>query len=369
MGAGIGVENLRGSGTIAGETSRAYADAFTLSYVTGRSVGIGAYLNRLTSRVIQMRQGPLILTGYQALNKLLGREVYTSQDQLGGPQVMHPNGVSHLTVEDDVSGVAEILRWLSFVPRVKDAPPPCLAATDPVDRPVEFVPSKAPYDPRHMLAGAPGADGRFLPGFLDAGSFAEYLAGWGKSVVTGRGRLGGIPVGVIAVETRLSEQRVPADPANPDSHEAIMPQAGQARAGVSLRPDFYRGTAGRRFERAASPRNASPSSARNAPQVWFPDSAYKTATAIKDFSGENLPTIIFANWRGFSGGTRDMYGEVLKFGAMIVDALVAATQPVFVYPRPRRNDSRRPETTPVSLRGRSTSRPRRRRDPPPRNTT
>ena len=33
-------------------------------------------------------------------------------------------------------------------------------------------------------------------------------------------------------------------------------------------------------------------------QVWFPDSAYKTATAIRDFSGENLPTIIFANWRG-----------------------------------------------------------------------
>ena len=69
-------------------------------------------------------------------------------------------------------------------------------------------------------------------------------------------------------------------------------------------------------------------------QVWFPDSAYKTATAIRDFSGENLPTIIFANWRGFSGGTRDMYGEVLKFGAMIVDALVECSQPVFVYVPP-----------------------------------
>lgn len=32
--------------------------------------------------------------------------------------------------------------------------------------------------------------------------------------------------------------------------------------------------------------------------------------------------MIFANWRGFSGGTRDMYNEILKFGAMIVDALV-----------------------------------------------
>ena len=33
---GIGVENLRGSGMIAGETSRAYDEIFTLSYVTGR---------------------------------------------------------------------------------------------------------------------------------------------------------------------------------------------------------------------------------------------------------------------------------------------------------------------------------------------
>lgn len=69
---GIGVENLRGSGLIAGETSRAYDETFTLSYVTGRSVGIGAYLNRLGQRVIQMAQGPMILTGYSALNKLLG---------------------------------------------------------------------------------------------------------------------------------------------------------------------------------------------------------------------------------------------------------------------------------------------------------
>jgi len=55
---GIGVENLRGSGMIAGETSAAYEESFTLSYVTGRSVGIGAYLNRLAQRVIQMQTGP-----------------------------------------------------------------------------------------------------------------------------------------------------------------------------------------------------------------------------------------------------------------------------------------------------------------------
>lgn len=39
-------------------------------------------------------------------------------------------------------------------------------------------------------------------------------------------------------------------------------------------------------------------------QVWFPDSAYKTAQAIMDFGKEELPLIIFANWRGFSGGMK-----------------------------------------------------------------
>lgn len=39
-------------------------------------------------------------------------------------------------------------------------------------------------------------------------------------------------------------------------------------------------------------------------QVWFPDSAYKTSQAIKDFAHEDLPLFIFANWRGFSGGMK-----------------------------------------------------------------
>jgi len=289
---GIGVENLRGSGMIAGETSRAYDEVFTLSYITGRSVGIGAYLNRLGQRTIQMQNGPMILTGYSALNKLLGREVYTSQDQLGGPQVMYPNGVSHEVVEGDRQGVESILDWLSYVPKTASDVFPVTSSKDPVNRPVGFKPTKAPYDPRNMLTGVETDQG-WVSGFFDKDSFKETLGGWGKSVVVGRGKLGGIPVGCIAVETRLVDRRIPADPANPESRETLEPQAGQ---------------------------------------VWFPDSAFKTAQAIEDFGrGENLPLMIFANWRGFSGGTRDMYGEILKFGAKIVDALRKYEQPVFIY--------------------------------------
>jgi len=290
---GIGVENLQGSGLIAGETSRAYNEVFTLSYITGRSVGIGAYLNRLGQRTIQMVNGPMILTGFGALNKLLGKTVYTSQDQLGGPQVMVPNGVTHQLVQSDQEGVSAILDWLSFVPKDAKSIPAQTRCADPVDREISFTPSKSPYDPRHMLAGCIAPSGEKLSGFFDEGSFQEYLEGWGRSVVVGRAKLGGIPMGVISVETRNVDRRIPADPANPDSAEVVEPQAGQ---------------------------------------VWFPDSAFKTATALRDFNrGENLPVMIFANWRGFSGGTRDMYGEVLKFGAQIVDALVDYNHPVFVY--------------------------------------
>ena len=92
-----------------------------------------------------MKNGPMILTGYSALNKLLGKEVYTSQDQLGGPQVMGPNGVTHQIVNDDQSGVAAILKWLSFVPKTADSLPAVRESSDPVDRDVEFTPTKTPY--------------------------------------------------------------------------------------------------------------------------------------------------------------------------------------------------------------------------------
>jgi acetyl-CoA carboxylase carboxyltransferase component len=137
-----------------------------------------------------------------------------------------------------------------------------IESVDPIDRRIDFVPSHQPYDPRHMIEGVQNStEASWTSGFFDKDSFIETLGGWAKTVVTGRGKLGGIPIGIIAVETRTVELVKPADPAALESHEDVIQQAGQ---------------------------------------VWFPDSAYKTSQAIKDFNkGEGLPLIIFANWRGF----------------------------------------------------------------------
>lgn len=67
---GLGVENLKYAGMIAGETSVAYEEVVTISMVTCRAIGIGSYVVRLGQRVIQIENSHIILTGYSALNKV-----------------------------------------------------------------------------------------------------------------------------------------------------------------------------------------------------------------------------------------------------------------------------------------------------------
>ncbi|XP_022141483.1 acetyl-CoA carboxylase 1-like [Momordica charantia] len=288
---GLGVENLTGSGAIAGAYSRAYNETFTLTYVTGRTVGIGAYLARLGMRCIQRLDQPIILTGFSTLNKLLGREVYSSHMQLGGPKIMATNGVVHLTVSDDLEGISAILKWLSYIPSHMGGDLPISRPLDPPERHVEYSPENS-CDPRAAICGALDSSGKWMGGIFDKDSFIETLEGWARTVVTGRAKLGGIPVGIIAVETQTVMQVIPADPGQLDSHERVVPQAGQ---------------------------------------VWFPDSASKTAQALLDFNREELPLFILANWRGFSGGQRDLFEGILQAGSTIVENLRTYKQPVFVY--------------------------------------
>lgn len=64
--------------------------------------------------------------------------------------------------------------------------------------------------------------GEWEKGFFDKGSWEEIMQPWAQTVVAGRARLGGIPVGVIAVETRTVEVKLPADPANLDSEAKVI---------------------------------------------------------------------------------------------------------------------------------------------------
>jgi acetyl-CoA carboxylase/biotin carboxylase 1 len=83
-------------------------------------------------------------------SQVLGRDVYQSNEQIGGTQIMYANGISHqvrdtlLTrthdssstqvVTDELKGVQGLLQWLAFVPPRRGLRPPTLDTFDPVDR-------------------------------------------------------------------------------------------------------------------------------------------------------------------------------------------------------------------------------------------
>lgn len=141
---------------------------------------------------------------------------------------------------------------------------------------------------------------------------------------------------MILPETQPVVTRSPADPASPESHETTVTQAGgvwypdsafkTAQVPVPLQPQPYMQPC---VQLPEQPRM------RHWDHRKFHPDQHRVIVcggraglccvvrlalqSIRDFNGEGLPLFIFANWRGFSGGQRDMFDQVLKFGAYIVE--------------------------------------------------
>lgn len=60
--------------------------------------------------------------------------------------------------------------FVSF-PQSVYSPVPILRVKDPIDRPIEFVPTKTPYDPRWMLAGRPNPSTYIFGAGIRSGAF------------------------------------------------------------------------------------------------------------------------------------------------------------------------------------------------------
>ncbi|KAG5678324.1 hypothetical protein PVAND_008009 [Polypedilum vanderplanki] len=288
---GLGIENLHFASMIESETVQAYNEIVTISMVTSQTIGIGAQIVKHGKRVVQIEDSALVLANYTSLNRNLGFEAYTSNQQIGGCEIMSKNGTTHKVEADDLDGIYTILHWLSYMSDKSGGNLPIVIPSDQINRKIDFTPTKSLFDPRMMLSGRFWRD-RWESGFFDRYSWSEIKQYYAPSAITGRARLGGIPVGVIAAEMRTSEVKIPADPGQLNSQEKIVSQIGN---------------------------------------YLYPDSAQKIAHAIKDFNREDLPLIIFANWHGISSGQSSMMNGLLNYTTLIVEALREYKQPVFIY--------------------------------------
>lgn len=127
---------------------------------------------------------PVVLHG-------MGEEV--TKEELGGAEIHAHNGTVDNLAEDEDDAFRQIRRFLSYMPSNVWEQPKRSEPNDDPQRREEWLLSAIPRQRRR-----PYKIRQVLEAILDRDSFFEIGEGWGRSVVTGFGRLDGFPVGVIS---------------------------------------------------------------------------------------------------------------------------------------------------------------------------
>jgi acetyl-CoA carboxylase carboxyltransferase component len=154
---------------------------------------------------VMTRDTAQVLIGGPALvERALGVE--TSKEALGGAAVHLRSGVVDNVAEDEADALAQIRRFLSYLPTNVDGVPPLTPCDDPRERREEALLEIIPRERRKIYDAR-----RLVRAVVDRESFFELTSGFGRSQITGLARLAGIPVGVWANDTRFYAGAMTAD--------------------------------------------------------------------------------------------------------------------------------------------------------------
>jgi acetyl-CoA carboxylase carboxyltransferase component len=115
------------------------------------------------------------------------------KEELGGSRTQARAGAVDNEASDEDDALAQIRRFLSYLPASVWEAPPVQPCSDPSDRREQELLAIVPRDRRR-----PYAMRRVLEAVVDRASMFELGARHGRSLITALARLGGRPVGVLA---------------------------------------------------------------------------------------------------------------------------------------------------------------------------
>jgi 3-methylcrotonyl-CoA carboxylase beta subunit len=160
--------------------------------ILGNCVAGGGYLPVLCDKLLMTEGSGLYLAGPALVKAAIGQSV--SHEELGGA-AMHASvsGTIDFREKDDPSCLQRLRRLVGLLPADVRRVDPSVSSGKSADGMAPFVKagSRQEYDVRDLL-----------PFFLDAGPFDEYRSEYGQTLVCGYGRLGGVPVGVVASQRK-----------------------------------------------------------------------------------------------------------------------------------------------------------------------
>ena len=238
--------------------------------IMGNCVAGGAYLPVLCDTVLMTEGSGLYLAGPALVKAAIGQNI--THEELGGAQVHASwSGTIDYREFDDDACLARLRRLVAMLPPDPGTAPD-LAAVPGTARPAEDLyrvvqtETSAQYDVRDLLAC-----------ILDGGPFDEFRAEYGRTMVCGFGRLGGMPLGVV------SNQRL-----------------------------RFRSQGGGPFQFGG---------------VIYGDSADKAARFVLECNQSRVPILFLQDVNGFDVGRDAERSGIIRRGAKLVSAVSNSTVP------------------------------------------
>ncbi len=245
-----------------------------IAAIMGPCVAGGAYLPIMSDEaLIVEKTGSVFLAGPYLVKAAIGEDA--DPEKLGGA-AMHSeiSGVTDYRMANDdecLQTIRNLIEKLGHTAkagfdRTESSPP----AFDPAELYGLMPEDRAkPYDMYQLLAR-----------IVDAGSFDEYKAGYGKTVITGYARVDGWAVGIVANQRLVTRTR-----------------KGEMQVGG----------------------------------VIYSESADKGARFILNCNQKRIPLVFFQDVTGFMVGTRAEQGGIIKDGAKMVNAVANSVVPKITF--------------------------------------
>ena len=259
-----GVTSLHGYGEIFCGNVMASGVVPQISVMMGPCAGGASYSPALTDFIIMVdKTSSMYITGPDVIKSVNGGSSI-DHESLGGARIhAATSGVAHFIAEDEEHALDLVRRLLSYLPANNVENPPSQPTAD----------TMAPVNPTRLNTLIPDDPNvpydmrQVLDDVVDRGSFFEIHAAWARNALVGFARLAGRVVGIVA-------------------------QQPLERAGVI---DI--------------------------------DASDKIARFVRFCDAFNLPLITFVDSPGFLPGVAQEHGGIIRHGAKIIYAYVAATVP------------------------------------------
>ncbi len=249
-----------------------------IAAIMGSCVAGGAYLPIMSDEALIVDgTGSVFLAGPFLVRAAIGEQV--EKEVLGGAATHSEiSGVTDYRVPDDATAIRTIRDLVGKMGSRPSAGFSREASVAPAHETSELdalmpVSGADPYDMQEVL-------GRVI----DADSWTEYKAGYGKTILTGYARIDGWSVGIVANQRQIVK----------------------ARAGVKAGTDELQ-----------------------AGGVIYSDSADKAARFIMNCNQKRIPLVFFQDVTGFMVGSRAEHGGIIKDGAKMVNAVSNSVVPKF----------------------------------------